>query len=75
MCAGLKINGCVQLFEQAPGNDAINDSPVKHFHNVERFLSHPACEIDEQTHLDFNLIEVSNGFCFSISNRTFLTNP
>ncbi len=55
-------------------NDAINDSLAKNFHNIERFLSHPACEIVPQIQFDFNL-EVSNGFCFSISKRAFVPNP
>ena len=56
-------------------NDAINDSLAKNFHTIERFLSHPACEIVPQIQFDFNLIEVSNGFCFSISKRAFVANP
>jgi hypothetical protein len=56
-------------------NDALNDSLAKNFSSIQRFLSHPACEIVEQISFDVNLIEVSNGFCFSISDRTFVPNP
>ena len=45
-------------------NDAINKHLVKHLKTVETILSHPACEIIPQIHFDFNLIEVSNGFCY-----------
>ena len=45
-------------------NDAINKHLVKHLKTVETILSHPACEIILQIHFDFNLIEVSNGFCY-----------
>jgi hypothetical protein len=55
-------------------NDAINKHLVKHLKTVESILSHPACEIIPQIHFDFNLIEVSNGFCFAISSRAFLPN-
>ena len=55
-------------------NDAINKHLVKHLKTVETILSHPACEIIQQIHFDFNLIEVSNGFCFAISSRAFLPN-
>jgi hypothetical protein len=53
-------------------NDALNDSLAKNVSSIERFLSHPACEIVEQMRFDVNLIEVSNGFCFSISDRAFV---
>ena len=56
-------------------NQAINQDLLKHFSTVERILSHPACEIVQQINFDFNLIEVSNGFCFLISLRTFVHNP
>ena len=55
-------------------NDAINEQLVNHFKSVETILSHPACEIVAQIVFDFNLIEVSNGFCFAITTRAFLRN-
>ena len=55
-------------------NDALNDDLIRNFQAVERILSHPACEIVQQIQFDLDLIEVSNGFCFSISKREFVPN-
>jgi hypothetical protein len=55
-------------------NDALNNDLVRHFQAVERILSHPACEMIKQVKFDLDLIEVSNGFCFSISERAFIAN-
>ena len=55
-------------------NDALNDDLLRNFQAVERVLSHPACEIVQQLQFDLDLIEVSNGFCFSISKREFVPN-
>ena len=55
-------------------NDALNNGLVRHFQAVERILSHPACEMILQIQFDLDLIEVSNGFCFSISKRAFIAN-
>ena len=55
-------------------NDALNNALVRNFQAVERILSHPACEIVQQIEFDFDLIEVSDGFCFSISKRKFVAN-
>ena len=54
-------------------NDAITKDLLKHFKNIENILSHPACEMIQQLRFDYNLIEVSNGFCFNISQRAFLS--
>ena len=55
-------------------NDALNNALVRNFQAFERILSHPACEIVQQIEFDFDLIEVSDGFCFSISKRKFVAN-
>ena len=53
-------------------NDALNDDLLRNFQAVERVLSHPACQIVQQLQFDLDLIEVSNGFWFSISKREFV---
>jgi hypothetical protein len=53
-------------------NAAINDALMRHFSTIERILSHPACELVEQMEFDSDLIEVSEGICFSISCRSFV---
>ena len=56
-------------------NDALNNELVKNFQAVERILSHPACKVVRQTKIDFDLIKVCNGFCFSTSKRAFVLRP
>ena len=56
-------------------NEALNNDLLRHFQSVEKILSHPACEMIKQIEFDLDLIEVSNGFCFSISQRKFVENP
>ena len=53
-------------------NAAINDALLRHFNTIERILSHPACELVEKMEFDSDLIEVSEGICFSISRRSFV---
>ena len=55
-------------------NDALNDDLLRNFQAVERVLSHPAWDIVQQLQFDLDLIEASNGFCFSISKREFVPN-
>ena len=56
-------------------NDHLRDGVMRHFHMLEKFLSYPACEIIEQLKFNTDLIEVSNGFCFSILQRRFINSP
>ncbi|CAB3995433.1 sperm receptor for egg jelly-like [Paramuricea clavata] len=56
-------------------NDCLKEGVMKHFHMLEKFLSHPACEVILQLQVDVDLVEVSNGFCFSIRNRSFRQCP
>ena len=53
-------------------NDALNNDLLRNFQAVERVLSHPACQIVQQLQFELDLIEVSNGFWFSISKREFV---
>jgi hypothetical protein len=56
-------------------NNSLKEGVMKHFHMLEKFLSHPACEVIRQLQIDVDLVEVSNGFCFSIRNRSFRQCP
>ena len=38
-------------------------------------LSEPACQLLAPIKIDFNFIEVSDGFCFDIERKTFFRNP
>ena len=57
------------------GNETLRDNMLPHFASIEKFLSHPACEIIEQIKFDLDLIEVSNGYCFSIKAPQFHSLP
>ena len=48
---------------------------MKHFQLLEKFLAHPACEIIAQLESNNDLIEVSNGYCFSVRQRRFIPCP
>ena len=48
---------------------------IKHFQLLHKFLGYPACEIMEQLTFNNDLIEVSNGFCFSVIQRRFIPCP
>ena len=56
-------------------NQAVRGMVLKHFASLLRILSHPACEIIRQIDFDTNLIEVSNGYCFKISTKSFVHQP
>ena len=56
-------------------NEALCNDLLRHFQPVEKILSHSACEMIKQIEFDLDLIEVSNEFCFSISQRKFIENP
>ena len=53
-------------------NEVLRAKILKHMTTLIKILSHPACEIIKQIEFDFNLIEVSNGYFFKISSRSFV---
>ena len=55
-------------------NEALRPKILKNYTSLVRTLSHPAYEIIKQLQFDVNLIEVSNGFFFRISTRSFVRN-
>ena len=57
------------------GNESLRDNMLRHFASIQKFLSHPACEIIQQIKFDLDLIEVANGYCFSIKTRSFIPCP
>lgn len=56
-------------------NDCLRDGVINHFQVLQKFLGHPTCEIIEQLKFNNDLIEVSNGFCFSVIQRRFTPCP
>ena len=73
--AYVKIMGVSSYLHKLLANEALHDKLVQHFQAVERHLLHPACEIISQIKFDYDLIEVSNGYCFSIKSRKFIPCP
>jgi hypothetical protein len=60
---------------QLMANEQVRDKLVEHFHSIQKFLSHPACKIIPQLEFELDLIEVLNGYCFSIKSRCLIPCP
>ena len=56
-------------------NDHFKDMIINHFSMLEPVLTDPECEFTRQLRINSDLIEVSDGWCFSISSRGFVRNP
>ena len=56
-------------------NERIKNVIVPHFSKLESMLADPECEFTRPIRINYDLIEVSNGWCFSISKRQFEVNP
>ncbi len=52
-------------------NDAVREQVLKHAATLERILSHEACVVIKQLSFNLDIIEVSNGYAFTISKRSF----
>ena len=52
-------------------NDAVREQVLKHAATLERILSHEACVLIRQIGFDLDIMEVSNGYAFTISKRSF----
>ena len=57
------------------GNFDIADTITPHITQLTSLLSEPACQLLEPTKIDYNFIEVSDGFCFDIEGKKFIRNP
>ena len=53
-------------------NDRLKDDIIIHFAKLESILADPECEFSRQLRVDYDLIEVADGWCFSISKREFV---
>ena len=56
-------------------NDQLKEIIITNFNKLESILADPECEFTKQLRINYDLIEVSNGWCFSLSQRTFVQNP
>ena len=57
------------------GNFEIADTITPLITQLTSLLSEPACPLLEPIKIDYNFIEVSDGFCFDIEGKKFLRNP
>lgn len=56
-------------------NDILKEIIIPNFNKLESILADPECEFTNQLKINYDLIEVSNSWCFSISRRAFVQNP
>ena len=56
-------------------NDHLKEMIVTNFKKLESVLADAECELTSQLEVNYDLIEVSDGWCFSLSRRTFVHNP
>jgi hypothetical protein len=71
----VKMMDVTSYLHKLLANEVLRDKLIQHFQAVDRILSHPACAIIQQIKFDVDLIEVSNGHCFSIKARKFIVCP
>ena len=57
------------------GDFEIADIITPHITQLTSLLSGLACRLLEPIKTDYNFIEVSDGFCFDIEEKTFIRNP
>ena len=56
-------------------NDQLKGIIITNFNKLEYILADPECEFTQQLRINYDLIEVLNGWCFSLSQRRFVQNP
>lgn len=56
-------------------NDKFKDTIIKHLNKLVEILGDRECEFMKQLRINYDLIEVNGGWCFSISQRKFVLHP
>ena len=56
-------------------NDQLKEIIITDFNKVESILADPECKFTQQLRINYDLIEVLDGWCFSLSQRRFVQNP
>ena len=56
-------------------NDEFKDTIIKHLNKLVEILGDKECEFTKQLRINHDLIEVKEGWCFSVSQRKFVLNP
>ena len=56
-------------------NNQFKDTIIKHLNKLVEILGDKECEFTKQLRINYDLIEVNGGWCFSISQRKFVLHP
>ena len=56
-------------------NDEFKDTIIKHLNKLVEILGDKECEFTKELRINYDLIEVKEGWCFSVSQRKFVLNP
>ena len=56
-------------------NNQFKDTIIKHLNKLVEILGNRECEFVKQQCVNYDLIEVNGGWCFSISQRKFVSHP
>ena len=56
-------------------NDQLKEIIITNFNKLESILADPGREFTQQLRINYDLIEVLDGWCFSLSQRRFVQNP
>ena len=56
-------------------NDQFKDTIIKHMNKLVEILGDRECEFMKQLRINYDLIEVNGGWCFSVSQRKFVLHP
>ena len=56
-------------------NEQFKSRLIRDMRKVIDLLADPNCELFQPLVIDYDLIEVKNGFCWSVKNRAFVENP
>ena len=56
-------------------NDKFKDTIIKHLNKLVEILGDRECEFMKQMRINYDLIEVNGGWCFSIIQRKFVLHP
>ena len=57
------------------GNLEVADQIAGQINSINELLSHHNCRIIKQIEIDYNFIEVNDGFCFNIEKKLFEKEP
>ena len=63
-----------KLLSLLGNSEHFKETIIKHLNKLDSILGDPESEFPRQLKINYDLIEVSDGFCFSISERRFVEN-